>query len=56
MKIFVGQNCRNFDLVPKILSAKNFVRRNFVDFVYRELLGCPDNIHIFVCRTKIKKL
>ena len=24
MKNFVGQNCRNFDLVPKILSAKKF--------------------------------
>ena len=26
----IGQNCRNFGLVSKILSVENFVRRNFV--------------------------
>ena len=27
--IFVGQNCRNFELVSKICPPENFVRRNF---------------------------
>ena len=29
-QVKIGQNCRNFGLVSKILSGENFVRRNFV--------------------------
>ena len=29
-KNFGGQNCQNFDLVPKILSAEDYVPRIFV--------------------------
>ena len=33
-KNFVGQNCRNFDLVPKILSAEKFCPPKFCPIRY----------------------
>ena len=29
MTFFAGQNCRNFEFVPKILSAENIVQKVF---------------------------
>ena len=35
---FAGHNSRNFELVPKILSAKILVCRNFVRFFFASLV------------------
>ena len=38
---FGGQNCRKSDLLPKILSAENFVRRKILsaeNFVHRNFV------------------